>query len=138
MRALFDQIELNRNWARKIAEDPRSSAALLSQLSDSADPRIRVAVAEHKNTPLKMVLEIAADVDLDVRFAMAENHNMAPSVLAFLATDTNPFVADRAQRTIERVAASATDRLAAPVMVGYESLIMPMPTLRKPRKPRTS
>jgi hypothetical protein len=48
-------------------------------------------------------MQLAVDLDADLRYALAENHNINEGVLELLANDTNPYVADRARRTLTRL-----------------------------------
>jgi hypothetical protein len=70
-------------------------------------------VAEHAATPEVLLLLLAADVDVDVRLALAENNNMPKSVLQLLATDENPYVSSRAQRTLDAESATPAQVVAA-------------------------
>lgn len=86
--------------------------AILSRLAELiCDPlvgQVFTDIGDHPDTPLKLLIVLAEDGNADLRFALAENHNIHSNVLCVLAEDANPFVADRAQRTLARLGHSAT------------------------------
>jgi hypothetical protein len=86
-----------------LAEHPRATEAMLSELAKHSSVAVRVAVAENGNAPLETLLRLACDEDIDLRFRMAENHNLPLCVLDMLAEDANPYVGFRAQKTIQRL-----------------------------------
>jgi hypothetical protein len=69
-------------------------------------------VSDHRNTGLDVMLELAVDVNADVRLAVAENHNISRDVLILLLDDENPYVADRARKTLARISIQDTDVLS--------------------------
>ncbi len=89
--------------ANYIASNASTSASVLSHLSKHCDVRVRTAVADNENTNANTSMQLAQDDNADLRYAMAENHHIGRAVLDFLALDTNPFVANRAQKTILRL-----------------------------------
>lgn len=70
-----------------------------------------MAVADHLDTPAAVLLLLADDEDADVRYAIAENHNISRHVLNKLLDDGNPYVAQRAQTTLERLCRDDSRRL---------------------------
>jgi hypothetical protein len=62
-----------------------------------------MAVADHLNTPVAVLILLAEDDNADVRYALAENHNISRDVLNKLLNDSNPYVANRAERTLSRL-----------------------------------
>ncbi|HEY9772787.1 MAG TPA: HEAT repeat domain-containing protein [Planktothrix sp.] len=90
-------------WAIRAAESKDTPARLLEQLALNEDVEVRIAVADNPNTPTDLVSALARDDSADVRYAIAENHNLSKDVLALLREDDNPYVADRARRTLERL-----------------------------------
>ena len=88
---------------KQISQNIVTPAHLLRRLSASSDTELRMAVADHKNTPLGVLFVLAEDENPDVRFALAENHNISPDVLKKLSNDTNPYVAHRAKKTLSRL-----------------------------------
>jgi hypothetical protein len=63
----------------------------------------RMDIGDCENTPVEVLLMLAADEDPDVRFALAENHNIHESVLNMLAEDSHPYIAHRGQKTLARL-----------------------------------
>lgn len=86
-----------------LAESPTASADILTELAMSSFPDVREAVADHQLCPVSIRLMLADDEYIEVRFALAENHNMPFQVLEKLSQDANPYVANRAERTMRRV-----------------------------------
>ena len=91
------------NDASDIANHPATSAIVLHRLSQHNDVEVRMAVADHKNTHIITTMQLAKDDNPDLRYALAENHQIDGGVLNILAGDENPFVADRAQKTLSRL-----------------------------------
>jgi hypothetical protein len=89
------------------AENPATLPDILSLLADSCNLEVRMAVADNKNTLLETMMMLAQDESADLRYQLAESHNIHYSVLKVLAKDSNPFVADRAQRTLARLIGGA-------------------------------
>ncbi len=86
-----------------IANHPTTSAIVLHRLSQHNDVEVRMAVADNKNTHIITTAQLAQDNSPDLRYALAENHQIDSSILNILATDENPYVADRAQKTLLRL-----------------------------------
>lgn len=121
-----------------LAGNPHLSEITLDELSRSTDLQVRARVAENRNTPLRTLLRLATDVDVevrqsilfnpsvtvsllthlagdvhaDVRYAVAENA-LIPEVLQKLTKDENPYVADRAMRSLSRLRTAAVMSAAA-------------------------
>lgn len=119
---------LTRSEQYFLAGDPLATSLVLGQLSNSAFPEIRARVAEHVNTPdvvlsrlirdedtevrqsvvynprvnNRILFSLTEDESIDVRYALAENAMLPPVVLQVLSHDDNPYVALRAQQTLER------------------------------------
>ena len=55
---------------------------------------------------------LANDEDADVRYALAENHNISRAVLNKLEGDSNPYVADRATKTLQRISANDLETIS--------------------------
>jgi len=64
---------------------------------------VRIAVADHPDTSIGVLAELAEDESPDVRFAIAENHNVGREILFKLTEDENPYVAHRARITLQRL-----------------------------------
>jgi len=58
---------------------------------------------ENPNVGEHAFAELAHDEHPDVRYAVAENPRAPRSTLSFLLFDDNPYVADRARQTLERL-----------------------------------
>src|ERR1700733_1698798 len=91
------------NDANYIANHPATSPIELHRLSQHNDVEVRMAVADNKNTHVITAMQLAWDDHPDLRYALAENHQIDSGVLDILAKDENPYVADRAQKTLTRL-----------------------------------
>lgn len=91
-------------FAERIAENPNAAPSTLARLAAHASPEVRIAVAENINTPVEILNILVNDEHADVRFSMAENHNLNEALLENLAGDENCYVAQRARRTLNRIA----------------------------------
>ena len=91
------------NDANYIASHPATSAIVLHRLSQHSNVEVRMAVADNKNTHTITSMQLAQDDNADLRYALAENHQIDSGILDILASDENPFVADRAQKTLLRL-----------------------------------
>jgi hypothetical protein len=91
----------------QVAENAFVSSRTLTALAFNESPEVRAAVADSRKTPLAALMMLAQDENDDVRFQLAENHNIPDSVLLLLIDDANPFVAWRAETTLERKQAEA-------------------------------
>ncbi len=87
----------------RLAEHPNIDASTLKDLAGHTCGSVRAAVAENPNTPREVLERLAADEDVDLRYSMAENHNLPLEILAILTEDSNPYVAYRAQKTMNRI-----------------------------------
>ena len=87
----------------RVAENPNTESEILVKLAAHAHPDVRMALTENPNTPPRVLVMLAADDHVDVRYSLAENHNAPLSVLDLLCNDENPYVADRANKTRDRV-----------------------------------
>ncbi len=122
-----------------MASNPYATTALLEELSNSSDERLRARVAEHRNTSLRALLKLIQDVsaevrlsvaynpkanstllwqlsedsDSDVRYSVAENPLVLPEILKKLSLDENPYVAERAVRTLDRLRSAERTAQAA-------------------------
>jgi len=112
-----------------LAGNPSAHAEMLEKLSKSSDSRVRARVAEHPMTPIRVLLalvsdrspevresvsynpavtsvllhQLANDSSEDVRYAIAENLAIPHAILTKLANDENPYVAQRALKTLSRL-----------------------------------
>lgn len=95
------------DWMREISKDDAAPGFLLSRLAVSSDIELKMAIADHSNTPLSVLRMLANDDNPDIRFAVAENHNITTEILVKLTDDINPYIAFRAQKTLDRIAAES-------------------------------
>jgi hypothetical protein len=87
----------------RLAENPSTDAETLLKLSQDTDPEVRLSAAEHLNLPYFALKRLVEDPCLDVRLGMAANPNLPISILEMLIKDENPYIQDRARRSIERL-----------------------------------
>lgn len=86
----------------RAAEDPSTPLDILEMLAENCNVEVRMAVADNESAALSTLLMLAVDESADLRYQLAENHNIDHKVLKLLLADENPYVAHRAQRTIQR------------------------------------
>lgn len=91
------------NIRRRVAENPRTPVSTLVQLASDPSVDVRLSVAENPNTPAEVLEQLAADDNVDVRYGVAENPYIPAHILQRLAEDDNPYVACRAQKTLQIV-----------------------------------
>jgi chromosome condensin MukBEF complex kleisin-like MukF subunit len=87
----------------RIAENPKTHHYTLARLANHADQQVRAAVAENANSSIKTIWRLARDTSVDVRLRVAESYYVPVTVLRVLAMDENPYVQQRAQKTITRI-----------------------------------
>ncbi len=87
----------------RAAEQPSVSAGTLLKLSQDKNPEVRLSAAEHPNMPYLGLQRLIQDPCLDVRLGIAANPNMPISILEMLMKDENPYIKDRARRSIDRL-----------------------------------
>lgn len=90
----------------RIAENPHTDENTLRRLAQSYNTNVREAVAENAGAPNDILNDLSTDECADVRFAIAENPNVPWDILENLTRDENPYVAYRAQTTINRLDAT--------------------------------
>lgn len=100
---LFGSDEDSLKLLQSMVESTDLPAVVLEELSYHSNADIRIAVSESKNVPSDVLWALALDRDANVRFAVAENHNVDREILQFMLGDENPYVVDRAQRTLYRL-----------------------------------
>jgi len=98
------------SWLHQPAEDcvtqDKKTEILNRLIAGDCDAQTRMDIGDHVHTPLEALLLLADDENVDVRFALAENHNILVSVLNVLVEDSNPYVAHRAQKTLDTLSRS--------------------------------
>ena len=70
-----------------VAKDPGCRAQTLWLLTGDVSPRVRHAVAGHRNLPVAVQRRVAGDAEGYVRAGLAANPNCSPGILADLSTD---------------------------------------------------
>jgi hypothetical protein len=90
-------------YLTRIAENSSVPANMLETLATHPHAGVREAVADNINTPIDTLWILSLDECADIRYAMAENHNLPLAILDSLSQDLNPYVASRAQRTLDRL-----------------------------------
>lgn len=98
----------NESVQLRVAENRTTSPETLKLLSKHESSNVRSGVAQNENSPRSTAELLAVDANCDVRFAMAENPRTSTSILKQLSRDENPYVQDRAKRTIARLKAEET------------------------------
>jgi hypothetical protein len=86
---------------KRVAENARSPADVLDLLASDSAPAVRVAVARNSATPPYLLRKLSIDESADVRLAIAANPDMPDAILLSLFLDPDPFVAERASKTLE-------------------------------------
>ena len=87
----------------RIATNCRTGAGTLRYLSSSKFSSVRLSVAENTNAALPILALLASDPCDDVRYSLAENPHVPVDLLHHLTADNNPFVSQRASRTLARI-----------------------------------
>lgn len=91
---------------RRVAENPRTPVTSLVAMARDPDVDVRLSVAENPNTPPQILEQLANDDCVDVRYGVAENPHIPVDLLQMLTEDENPYVACRAQKTLQIVSAA--------------------------------
>lgn len=92
---------------RHLAENPRTPPALLARLAIDGDPEVRLAVVSNPSTPFSSLVALLKDQSCDVRYGIAEDPGSPEWILYSLCFDENPYVANRAEATIEKFQCSS-------------------------------
>lgn len=92
----------------RVAEHPNTPSDTLQQLSHASHSDVRAAIGDNPSASFELLKELTRDESADVRYRLAENCNLPIELLEMLCNDENPFVADRARRSIERCNGNAT------------------------------
>lgn len=85
----------------RVAENQSTPRNLLDVLRKDVSTDVRIGLTHNPATPTAILWELANDEDLDVRYSLAENANTLPLILIWLSGDENPYIAQRAHKTIE-------------------------------------
>lgn len=93
------------SWLVSVADNAESEPAVLEEVSNHPDYRVKAAVADNPRSPLGVLFRLAEDGETEIRYQLADNHNAAPPILEKLAHDKDSRVAQRARRTLSNLAA---------------------------------
>src|SRR4030095_3780333 len=94
----------------RVAENPCTPTDTLARLAWDSSPSVRSSVAENENTPEESFWLLAFDDCVDVRYMVAESAHVPEEILKRLIEDDNPYVALRAQRTVEKMSSNSAIR----------------------------
>ncbi|MBZ0188028.1 MAG: hypothetical protein K8F91_17405, partial [Candidatus Obscuribacterales bacterium] len=86
-----------------VAENRASPKYLLERLSKDPNPEVKMELAINESTPVRLKWKLAIDDDIDLRYRVAETPYIPFEILLGLSHDENPYVADRAMRTLEAI-----------------------------------
>ena len=87
----------------ELVQKEGTPVTILAELATSRHIEVREAIADNPATPYGILLSLALGDSVDLRYYMAENHNLPEGILLILMEDDNPYVADRADRTMARL-----------------------------------
>lgn len=93
--------DANNDIRRRIAENPACPNDVLEQLASDGCTEVRIAVALNAKLDRQACCRLCQDPDPDVRFMIAATSYIPDVLLRLLASDENPYVQARANRTIE-------------------------------------
>ena len=93
----------DRETRLRLAENPSSPPDVLTKLSKDYDPEVRTCIANNHSTPGDIIKNLSKDLHDDVRFSMSSNPCLPLEILCELSQDQNPYVRDRAHKTIDGV-----------------------------------
>lgn len=99
----------------RIAENPNTSRETLSVLAFHNDAEVRCAVADNINTPDTCFKRLAMDESSDVRYRVAENPSAPLASLYAVLKDENPYVSQRAKRTLSRILLNSIAEVCVPL-----------------------
>ncbi len=88
----------------RLAENEASPPDVLRTLSNDKDPEVRAGIANNPSTTHNTLKCLATDTHDDVRFSMASNPHLPLAILQGFSEDHNPYVSDRAHKTIDGLA----------------------------------
>lgn len=90
----------------RVAENPNTPIEVLECLSKHEDSSVRAAVADNGAVSMETLWRLSRDADAQVRFEIAENSRVPREILDILREDEHPYVASRAQDTLQRLQAA--------------------------------
>ncbi len=96
----------------RLAQSPETPDSHLAALSRDESSEVRSAVGGNMATPHHILEQLSKDESISVRFDLAEHPWLPPRILMGLTRDENPYVRQRAIRTIEGLAFEQALRIA--------------------------
>lgn len=106
-----------------VALNANTPLTVLNILALHSSAEVRIAVSDNPTVPAALLEDLAGDKDDDVRYAVAENHNVPAHVLLRLMEDSNPYVATRAEKTLEKLKAEFGPDFLTPMQKEERNLI---------------
>ncbi|MGD9682451.1 MAG: hypothetical protein AB7W16_14795 [Candidatus Obscuribacterales bacterium] len=88
------------NVRQRVAENPSAPADVLEMLACDEDPEVRGALSYNPSVSIFIVERLGRDPSPDVRLVLAESTTLPERILRMLMADENPYVSDRASRTM--------------------------------------
>ncbi len=119
--------ELSTRTALRLIDHPYTPGDVLLELAHHPDADVRAQVADNANTPLEAIMMLVKDESIDVRMSLAECYHLGVAVLELLLEDENPYVCDRAEKTLQRLNDSANPSVIRTLFAG--SAVEPEPVL---------
>ncbi len=97
---------------RRVAENPGAPADLLLEMASDLDSQVRMAVGMNRSTDSSIIAKLIYDDSVDVRYRLASASYLSVRLLKELTEDANPYVADRAKRTLRLLREKAAPRMS--------------------------
>lgn len=91
----------------RVAENSATPGIILLQLYSDSDSNVRLSLSNNVNLPFTLLSALSRDRDPDVRYGLAENARMPTAILRKFLADSNPYVVNRAEITLSRLAENA-------------------------------
>jgi len=88
---------------RRVAENTKTPKKVLDKMSLDNDSQVRIAVGLNASTSVDTVSRLVYDDDPDVRYWLASASYLPLRFLRELIEDLNPYVAQRAEQTFNRI-----------------------------------
>ncbi len=88
----------------RVAENLAAPIDTMHVLLRDNNSDVRLALTQNENIPTSLLVLLAYYSSADVRYGMAENARLPQAILSTLTEDENPYVANRARRTLARLA----------------------------------
>lgn len=87
---------------KRVAENSLTPLSILLAMVEDENSDVRSAVAENPKFPADFLWMFVYDPSVDVRYSIAENYNMSGGLLGLLSVDENPYVSERAKKTLAK------------------------------------